>query len=113
MYPTMFSTPGVRDFAEAIDAERARQLAKFGDQRHPDLDPQADAEEQLNAYAFKADQWKEFNARRARDGRTAWDGILLEEVYEALAEFDPALLRAELIQISAVCAAWVSDLDRR
>jgi hypothetical protein len=42
-----------------------------------------------------------------------WALILLEEVYEALAEADPARLRTELIQAGAVIAAWVSDLDRR
>lgn len=36
MYPTLFATSGVKDFAEAVDAERQAQLAKWGDQRHPD-----------------------------------------------------------------------------
>ncbi|MFF4179652.1 hypothetical protein [Streptomyces sp. NPDC001750] len=32
---------------------------------------------------------------------------------EALAEADPAKLRAELVHVAAVCAAWVSDIDTR
>ncbi|MEY9934267.1 hypothetical protein ABH926_008932 [Catenulispora sp. GP43] len=39
--------------------------------------------------------------------------MLLEEVYEALAEVDPAALRAELVQVAAVAAAWVEDIDSR
>jgi hypothetical protein len=80
MYPTLFTTPGVKDFAEAVDAERQRQIAKFGDQHHPD---------------------------------GTWMHVLIEEVFEALAEEDPAKLRAELVQVAAVCAAWITDIDGR
>jgi hypothetical protein len=34
-------------------------------------------------------------------------------VAEALAEDDPTLLRAELIQVAAVAVAWVEAIDRR
>ncbi|MFJ2863705.1 hypothetical protein [Kitasatospora sp. NPDC087314] len=36
MYPNLFTTPGLARVAEEIDAERARQIARWGDQRHPD-----------------------------------------------------------------------------
>lgn len=106
MYPILFTTPGLRAFAEEIDAERGRQLAKFGDQQHPD------------GTGLPGDQGQADIARRicqkAAAGSTlAWRHILQEEVREALAESDRAALRAELIQVAAVCAAWVSDLDRR
>ncbi|MYW33589.1 hypothetical protein [Streptomyces sp. SID2119] len=131
MYPTLFTAPGVKDFAEAIDAERTRQLAKFGEQHHPDIEPRDIHAVTHPYYAQRADIWKQVNAERAtpsNSGRclahcadrggephthTAWDGVLLEEVYEALAEPDPAKLRTELIQVAAVCAAWVHDLDSR
>lgn len=118
MFPSLFTTPGLARFAEELDAERSRQLAKFGDQRHPDM--AGDATAQCDA-RLMFDEWAE-NYRAVNDGnldqrdpdqRLDWTGILLEEVYEALAETDPAKLRAELIQVAAVCAAWVSDLDRR
>ncbi|GGU13034.1 hypothetical protein [Streptomyces violascens] len=106
MYPTLFRTPGVARFAEAVDAERQAQLIKWGEQRHP------------NGTGGALDQ------RAARDARTAcqyaaergvvtWRDILGEEVAEAFAESDPAALRAELVQVAAVCAAWISDLDQR
>lgn len=124
-YPTLFTTPGMRTFAEAVDAERQQQLAKWGDQRHPDLDSRDIDIVTRHEYQFRATRWQEINAERAEctsswrcsdttaHAHTAWDGVLLEEVYEALAEADPARLRAELVQIAAVCQAWVHDLDRR
>jgi hypothetical protein len=107
-YPTLFTTPGVRAFAEEIDAERQRQLAKFGDQHHPDgtgLHPAR--QKQL------ADEARSLCQRAAREGFLAWSHILMEEVREAMAEEDPAALRMELMQVAAVCAAWIADIDSR
>lgn len=106
MYPTLFTTPGVRQFAEDVDAERQRQITKFGDQRHPDGTG-------LPVYRHSANRYRDHADHAAASGHLAWRDVLLEEVYEALAESDPAKLRAELIQVAAVCAAWVSDIDRR
>lgn len=39
--------------------------------------------------------------------------VLLEEVFEALAEDDDAMLRIELIQVAAVAAKWVQIIDER
>ena len=105
-YPALFTTPGLKTFAEAVDAERSRQLHKFGDQRHPDgtgsptQQSMADIARQHCEDAFGA-------------GYGTWADVFDEEVAEAKAERDPALLRAELVQVAAVCAAWISDLDRR
>jgi hypothetical protein len=41
-----------------------------------------------------------------------WRDILEEEVYEAFAETDPQKLRKELVQVAAVAAQWIADLDR-
>jgi protein involved in temperature-dependent protein secretion len=101
-YPTLFTTPGVKVFAEEIDAERARQIAKFGDQRHIDGTG-------IGNEAELAEGYRAHNELH----EPSWQPILLEEVYEALAETDPAKLRAELLQVAAVCAAWIYDLDRR
>lgn len=51
--------------------------------------------------------------RDAGVGRVTWRSILLEEVFEALAEADPAKIRAELIQAVAVGVAWIEAIDRR
>jgi hypothetical protein len=90
----------------AIANERARQDAKWGEQNHPDgtggpvMRQQADAARAACQYL-------------AKNGGPDWRAILLEEVYEALAEDDPAKLRAELVQVAAVAAAWVAAIDRR
>jgi protein involved in temperature-dependent protein secretion len=105
-YPAMFTTPGVRQFAEEIDAERQRQLAKFGEQHHPDGTGGSGA-------LYVADRYRTVVDRALEAGNATWRDIALEEVYEALAESDPARLRAELVQVAAVCAAWIADLDSR
>jgi hypothetical protein len=107
MYPALFTTPGVKAFAEAVDTERQAQIAKFGDQKHPDCTG-------AEYYVGMADQARD-DVEHAAESLTGprWSLILLEEVYEALAESDPAKLRTELIQVAAVCAAWIHDLDTR
>lgn len=51
--------------------------------------------------------------RAATGGDLSWRTILSEEVFEALAEDDPARLRAELVQVAAVATQWVAAIDRR
>ena len=48
-----------------------------------------------------------------QDGSLAWDGILLEEVYEGLAEIDPLLRRAELVQVAAVAVGEIEAIDEQ
>jgi NTP pyrophosphatase (non-canonical NTP hydrolase) len=47
----------------------------------------------------------------ARD--VSWFGILMEEVYEAFAETDPAKQREEMVQVAAVAVQIIKCLDRR
>lgn len=113
-YPTLFSTPGVKTFAEAIDQERARQYAKFGDQRHPDgTGPRTASWGALTHADLAANEARTRCQRAAERGNLTWRHVLNEEVAEAFAESDPAKLRAELLQVAAVCAAWVYDIDQR
>lgn len=105
-YPTLFTTPGVKAFAEAVDVERQRQLAKWGDQHHDDgtgyaLDRNA-ATEARNVCQYAASK-----------GVITWRDILWEEIAEAFAETDPDRLETELVQCAAVIAAWVADLHSR
>lgn len=99
-----------------IHAERTSQNATWGEQAHPDGTGHG-------VYLFDFDALPTYGvcARIARnhtdelrsDGCPLWAPILLEEVFEALAEDDPERLRAELVQVAAVAAAWVEALDRR
>lgn len=87
--------------------ERLRQMRKFGEQKHPDGDPEDSDIEMVRAkYVCDA---------RTREGRVSWRDILEEEVAEAIYEIgrDPKKLRKELVEVAAVCAAWIEDLDGR
>lgn len=106
---------------QAISEERIIQDAKWGEQNHPDgtgenltflwgpasanLDMRTGAE--LAAH-FKAACDGQFDVNAGN-----WRGILLEEVFEALAESDPVKLRTELLQVAAVVVAWVEAIHRR
>jgi hypothetical protein len=92
-----------------IKEERQRQVAKWGVQHgRPDG--------LLGRLGYQAARivYTRINDARQADGVEGhWDDILLEEVYEALSETDRGNLRTELIQVAAVCAAWVEALDAR
>lgn len=89
-----------------IHQERLRQDAKWGEQNHPDGTGGPELEQMAGYWRAKC------NTDHGR-GEGTWLSILLEEVFEALAESDPVKLRAELIQVGAVCAAWAESIDRR
>lgn len=59
-----------------------------------------------------AESWKAINDEREKRGAVTWDGVLLEEVYEALGAPTLQDARAELIQVAAVAAAMVENIDR-
>lgn len=111
-------------------ATRSRQDDHHGQQNHPDLDPRDIDIVTRHEYAFRADNWASHNAERATptitsgrcgyghpsDGphpHTAWDGLLLEVAYRALAEAHPVRLRARLVDLAALAVAWAEDVDRR
>lgn len=91
----------------AVQAERERQHAKHGVQTLPDgagTEPWDDVER--DAARLRCD-------RATLAGTLTWRHVLEEEVAEALAETDPAALRAELVQVAAVAVQWIEALDRR
>ena len=94
--------------ADEVVDERLRQDEVWGTQDHECVYSWADRQR----FAGQADHWKQRNDARVRQGRITWDGILLEEVFEALGEGDRELRRAELIQVAAVAMAWVECMDR-
>ncbi|MEU3260985.1 hypothetical protein ABZ694_24885 [Streptomyces albidoflavus] len=103
--PTL-ATPGLDRHMVEVDAERQRQIARFGDQHHPDGTGSATDKERADAARRHCDH-------TTRTGQLTWNDILTEEVQEALAESDPTLLRTELVQVAAVALAWISDIDSR
>jgi hypothetical protein len=112
-FHTLVADGPMADVLYEVREEREEQDLKWGQQNHPDIVTDTTPGNKRRHYAKLAQRWKQENATRASDGCLAWDGILFEEVYEALAEADPAKLRAELVQVAAVAVAWVEAIDRR
>jgi len=96
----------IEDVLAEVRAERARQLAKWGVQHRPDGTGADGSEYEARLMRIRCQEAEEA-------GGAGWRSVLLEEVYEALAEADPVALRAELVQVAAVCTAWVEDIDSR
>ncbi len=117
-YPTIL--PFSAAVLEEVSHERGRQLNKHGDQSHlpdgtgPDIYILRHTDVNLDlrtgselAHIFKARCQGNFPAE------DNYCDILLEEVFEALAEDDPAALRTELVQVAAVAVQWIEAIDRR
>lgn len=102
---------GIRDAL----LERVAQLRKWGDQSHPcvpwEIEPSRAWDERMVAEAMeraaKADCEREFKA-----GRGTWWHIANEELAEVLAA-PPEKRRQELVQLTAVCLAWLEDMDNK
>lgn len=114
-----------------ILAERERQDAKWGEQNHldgtgPNSQPLRGisdlyvvaAKEQFTGEEY-ADELSVVARQECKSrGKLptlpdTWTAILLEEVFEALAESELDALRTELIQVAAVALQWVEAIDRR
>lgn len=100
-----------------VSRERGRQDEKFGEQNHPDGTGTGGGFALVNGlpwdFAALASRAKHHAAYRAELGTLTWADVLLEEVFEALAEDDPVKLRAELVQVAAVAVAHIEAIDRR
>lgn len=99
------SIPTINVLAE-VAAERAAQDAVFGVQDLPD------------GTGITGDVERANSARHVCDvmfsrGEGTFRDVFYEEVMEALAESDPAKIRAELIQAVAVGVKWIEAIDRR
>jgi hypothetical protein len=89
-----------------VAVERARQRAKWGIQSVPDGTAHPDDWQVAEFHKATTDH-------NAQDGTLTWRDILLEEVFEAIAEGGATALREELVQTAAVAVAWISDIDAR
>src|SRR4051812_5124597 len=110
------------DVLSEVQAERARQDVKWGEQNHPDVDqvlmtrpggcsPRRMAEEYEIPTAPRAKFTTDTAASR---GECTWTAIAVEELAEAVEAFalgDTAAGRTELVQLAAVCVQWVQAID--
>jgi hypothetical protein len=114
------TTEATRQLLDRLLEERTRQDEKWGVQNHPMhyAGSQRDAEH----YRKEAEFWKKLNEYRVQrrteqgvpaDRRCAWDGIILEEICEGLAEERPGLQFTELLQATAVGLVMIDMIDRQ
>lgn len=102
-------------FTESVWQERQRQVEKFGDQAGEEMGlPFVYDDATIIAFDGSAKYWQYKNPERFSEGKGSWDGVLLEEVYEALSETDAEKMEVELIQVAAVaCAMYETSVRRR
>ncbi|MFD5616470.1 hypothetical protein [Kitasatospora sp. NPDC127060] len=88
-----------------IAAEHEAIRTRWGDQHHPTG--------AHRGFALVRRLLQYLCDRAARRGRKTWRHILIEEVFEVLAEpADREAMRAELVQVGAVVVSMIEDLDR-
>ena len=106
------------DVLDLVLRERERQLEKWGDQSHPDGTGRgvewfaAPVPVQHVSNAWMREYAIGRNKATPEDGDN-WFAILAEELFEAGCETSPRQLEHELVQVMAVCAAWIRDIRRR
>tara|TARA_R110000772_G_scaffold95789_3_gene194163 strand:- start:11250 stop:11600 length:351 start_codon:yes stop_codon:yes gene_type:complete len=108
------------DILREVIEERKAQDIKWGEQNYSCLDeallkrdggctPQRMCEE----YEIPSEDRGRFLCENSfENGVGTYAHIALEEFSEVVSEFDPVKRRKELIQLTAVCVAWVEKIDR-
>ena len=109
----LWMDPAYSPVIQDVVTELTSQDLQWGEQNHPLLSPETSSWARRRLYESMANDWKALNALRVEDGSLAWDGILLEEVYEALAEGDVDKACEELVQTAAVAINAVISLRRQ
>jgi hypothetical protein len=94
-----------------IGEELQAQHQKWGVQDHP-LQGGVFPGGSQAYYQKQADGWKAINDQRVKDDVIGWDGILIEETFEALAEGDVDAAIEELVQVAAVAVQAILSLKR-
>lgn len=108
-----------------VMAEIERSIQKHGEQRHLPLGTGHDSRPLAFIYdvlhrndvraSYIAASARTFTKARSQneggDGTITWKDILLEEVFEALSEDDPAAIRAEFVQVAAVALKIIDAID--
>jgi len=107
-----WNDPVIHWAARATLVEVARQDELWGEQNHPVHGGPRPIQWAAAEHKEEADRWKRRNDGRVESNTLGWDGILLEEVHEALAETAPEKQVEELIQVAAVALNMVASIHR-
>lgn len=104
-----------------IQAERARQDAKWGEQNHPSVDPVLTARPGGVDGCRLCAEYEIPSESRAKHlcqamfarGEGTWAHVAVEELAEAVSADCDEHRRRELVQLGAVVVAWIQCIDRR
>lgn len=122
------SVTGTQAVLDEVQAERERQTRKHGDQSHlphgtgggllwrhvPMVQPMiVDSVPAGQMADWAKSRCKAASQHEGGDGTITYEHILTEEFFEALAEDDPQVLRAELLQVAAMAVQWIEAIDRQ
>ena len=105
---------------EEIRLERQKQDEKWGVQNHPCLDQVllnrdngCTPNRMCEHYEIPSeDRAKLLCETSFRIGQGTYAHIAIEEMSEVISAFDIYKRREELIQLTAVCVAWIEKIDR-
>jgi len=106
---------------DEILQERKRQDEKWGEQTHPCLDKtllnrkgSCTPERMCENYEMPSENRAKFMCDNSFKNETGtYAHIALEEFSEVISEFDIKKRRIELVQLTAVCLAWIESIDRQ
>jgi len=103
---------------EEVKEHRAEQFARYGtnDDLEDGTGPFSEWTSPLTAYDARTieDQFRRGYERHERaTGAPTWMHLVREEVAEAFQEAATGRLRAELLQVAALCVSWIETLDGR
>jgi hypothetical protein len=97
----------------AIDREADVLAEVLGDQDHPNgTGPDRMLLEVLPRYSNLRDNARALADIRSAIGDVSHADLLLETVFAALAEDDPAKLTAELVKLAGTATRWIEAIDR-
>lgn len=103
--------PNAEVFA-AIVTELGKQDEKWGEQNHAMCGGKIPERGRIS-HDDQATTWKVINDRRVAEGNLGWDGILIEECYEAAGAPSRDEQIEELVQVAAVAVAAIKALKRQ
>lgn len=106
---------------DEIKEERKKQDEKWGVQTHPciDLDllerkGSCTPQRMCEHYEIPTETRAKFLCDNSfKNQKGTYAHIALEEFAEVVSEFDIKKRRTELVQLTAVCLAWLESLDRQ
>lgn len=109
---------GCAKVLEDVAAERQRQVARYGHNTalHDGTGPEVAWLSPLSwvsAAGVEREFRGDYERHEALAGDPTWMHLIREEVSEAFQETDPSRLRAELVQVAALCVSWVEKIDKR